>query len=91
MASWSFLTNHFLVLAQISQRSDSTGREIAEAIGITEGAVRDIVVDLHAGGYLELEHVGRRNRYRVNSNQRVGRSVDPDAMTVGDLLQLLRT
>jgi predicted transcriptional regulator len=91
VASWNFLTNHFLVLAQISQQADSTGREIAEAIGITERAVRDIVVDLQAGGYVELERVGRRNRYRVNSDHLLGRSGSSEAATVGDLLGLLRT
>ena len=48
MASWSFLTNHAVVLTYISQRSDSTGRQIAEAIGITERAVRKILADLQA-------------------------------------------
>jgi len=89
MGSWNFLTNHFLALAHISQRSDSTGREIAAAIGITERAVRNIVADLQASGYVDLERVDRRNQYRVNSERRIGLHGDRDAPTIGDLLGLL--
>src|SRR6266699_6878247 len=67
MASWSFLTNHALVLIHIGRGPDSTGLEIAQAIGITERAVRKILADLQAGGYIETEKIGRRNRYRVDT------------------------
>jgi predicted ArsR family transcriptional regulator len=87
--SWSFLTNHFLVLAHISQRSTSTGREIAEAIGITERAVRDIIADLQAGEYIDLERTGRTNRYQVNPQRLIGGHGGPQAATVADLLSLL--
>ena len=87
MASWSFLTNHAVVLTYISQRSDSTGRQIAEAIGITERAVRKILADLQAEGYIELERIGRRNRYRVHAHQSLGRIGAREA-TVGQLLGL---
>jgi DNA-binding MarR family transcriptional regulator len=87
--SWSFLTNHFLVLAHVSQRSNSTGREIAEAIGITERAVRDIIADLQAGEYIELERTGRRNQYHVNPQRLIGGRGGHQMATVGDLLSLL--
>jgi predicted ArsR family transcriptional regulator len=87
--AWTFLTNYFLVLAHISQRSDSTGREIAEAIGITERAVRDIVGDLHTGGYIELERTGRRNQYHLNAQRPIGGRGGHQTATVGDLLALL--
>ena len=48
MASWSFLTNYALVLTYIGQRPDSTGVEIAGAVGITERATRKIIADLQA-------------------------------------------
>jgi hypothetical protein len=88
MGDWSFLTNHGLVLAYIGRHPDSTGLEIARAVGITERAVRSIVADLRVAGFLEPEKVGRRNRYRVNANEPV-RHVGGHAVSVGELLDLL--
>jgi len=65
LATWSFLTNHALVLTHVGLRPDSTGLEIAHAVGITERAVRGILADLHGAGYIATERIGRRNRYRV--------------------------
>lgn len=86
--AWSFLTNHGLVLMYVGQHPDSTGRDIAEAVGITERAVRSIVADLRSAGYLEPERVGRRNRYRINASQSL-RHLGERAVTVGELLELL--
>ena len=85
MASWSFLTNHALVLMHIGQRPDSTGLEIGQAVGITERAVRRIVADLEAAGYIETERVGRRNRYRVDVHRPLLQFTER-ALTVGELL-----
>jgi len=88
MAGWSFLTNHALVLLHISYRPDSTGLEIAQAVGITERASRRIVDDLEAAGYIERERVGRRNRYRVDVRRPLGR-LGERIVTVGQLLALV--
>ena|SRR5437588_11237349 len=88
MASWSFLTNHALVLTHIGRRPDSTGIEIAQAVGITERAVRKILADLQVAGYIETEHVGRRNRYRVDVHRPLQR-VEDRRLTVGELLGLI--
>jgi DNA-binding transcriptional ArsR family regulator len=88
MAAWSFLTNHGLVLAYIGRHPDSTGLEVAQAVGITERAVRTIVADLRTAGYVEPEKVGRRNRYRINADQTL-RHLGERAVTVGELLELL--
>ena len=88
MPEWTFLTNHGLVLTYIGNHRDSTGLEIAQAVGITERAVRKIVADLQSDGYIEREKVGRRNRYRVNSAQPL-RYLGGQAVTVGELLGLL--
>jgi hypothetical protein len=77
-----------LVLAYIGRHSDSTGLEIAQAVGIIERAVRAIVADLRAAGFLEPEKVGRRNRYRINANEPL-RHVGGYAVSVGALLDLL--
>jgi len=88
MATWNFLTNYGLVLAFVGRHPDSTGLEIAQAVGVTERAVRMIVADLRAAGYVDPEKVGRRNRYRINADQPI-RHVGERAVTVGELLGLL--
>ncbi len=88
MASWSFLTNHGLVLTYIGRYPDSTGLEIAQAVGITERAARKIVADLLAESYIERERVGRRNSYRLNTHLPLRHPAERTA-TVGELLGLL--
>ena len=88
MTSWSFLTNHALVLTHISRWPDSRGVEIAHAVGITERATRSIVRDLEAAGYIEREKVGRRNRYRVHIHRLMG-GIGERELTVGQLLEMV--
>ncbi len=88
MASWSFLTNHGLVLTYIGRYRDSTGLEIAQAVGITERAARKIVADLLVEGYIDRDKVGRRNRYRLNAHLPLRHPAERTA-TVGELLGLL--
>jgi DNA-binding MarR family transcriptional regulator len=90
MASWGFLTNHALVLTVINQSPDSTGLEIAQAVGITERAARRIIADLQDAGYIESERIGRRNRYRVNDYHPLGR-IGAQEVTVGEFLRLLQS
>jgi len=85
---WTFLTNHALVLTFIGRHPESTGLEVAQAVGITERAVRKIVDDLEVAGYIEREKVGRRNRYRVNPARPLPFPGER-AVTVGELLHLL--
>ncbi|WP_188189885.1 helix-turn-helix transcriptional regulator [Nonomuraea sp. SYSU D8015] len=65
-SSWTFLTHHARVLMEIARDPEARLRDIAADIGITERAVQGIVSDLHAGGYVTRERVGRRNRYSLN-------------------------
>ncbi len=88
MASWSFLTNHGLVLTFIGRHPDSTGLEIAQAVGVTERAARQIITDLEAERYIERAKVGRRNSYRINTMLPL-RHVGERTVTVGELLDLL--
>jgi len=88
MRSWSFLTNQAQVLLHMSQRPDSTGLEIAQAVGVTERAIRSILGDLQAAGYIAREKVGRRNRYRIDRYRPMGRVGALD-LTVGQLLELV--
>ena len=86
--TWSFLTNHALVLIRVSREPDSTGLQIAQAVGITERAARRILADLAAAGYIGREKMGRRNRYQVDIHRPLGRFAE-QALTVGQLLGLV--
>lgn len=88
MRSWGFLTNHALVLVCIGRRPESTGLEIAQAVGITERATRAILSDLEDAAYIERERIGRRNRYHVDVERPVTRIGDRD-LSVGQVLGIL--
>ena len=90
MPSWTFLTSHARVLLHISHRPESTGLEIAQAVGITERAARKIIAELQEAGYISAEKNGRRNRYRVDIQRSLGR-IGERELTVGKLVALLRS
>lgn len=62
---WKFLTNHALVLAWIEMHPQSTARETAQAIGITERTALKIIGELDTGHYISRRRKGRRNVYHV--------------------------
>jgi len=62
---WTFVTNHFLVLASVAGDPDLRVRDIASLVGITERATQAILSDLVHEGYVERIRIGRRNRYKV--------------------------
>ncbi len=86
--SWTFLTNHAHVLIAIDRDPDVRQRDIAQAVGVTIGAVQKIIVELERGGYLERERVGRRNHYRVNPHLPLRHPMESNH-TVGELLRTL--
>jgi DNA-binding transcriptional ArsR family regulator len=88
VATWSFLTNHALVLIYVGRHPEGSGLEIAQAVGITERAVRKILAELQGEAYVETERIGRRNRYRVDVHRPVRRVGERD-LTVGELLGVI--
>ncbi|MFH1003320.1 MAG: winged helix-turn-helix domain-containing protein, partial [Chloroflexota bacterium] len=52
MPEWTFITNHGLVLAHVSKGPQSTAREIAQAVNLTERTVHKIIADLETEGYI---------------------------------------
>jgi hypothetical protein len=86
--SWSFLTNHALVLLSIANDPGIRLRELGDAVGITERAAHRIVGELTGAGYISRERVGRRNHYTVDPHRPL-----PDPLArgqrVGDLLAVL--
>jgi len=88
MGKWTFVTNHAVVLTYLAKHPSITARQIALEIGITERAVRNIIADLEAEGYIVKAMEGRRVRYGVKSGLPLRHSTQSDKQ-VGMLLNLL--
>lgn len=82
---WTFLTNHAHVLVAIARDPELRQREIAELVGITEGAVQRILHELEADGYVHRERMGRRNRYHVHPERPLRHRLE-HPHTVGEIL-----
>jgi DNA-binding transcriptional ArsR family regulator len=85
---WTFLTNHSHVLILLSQNPDLVLREVAARVGITERAVQRIIADLEDAGCIEIERVGRRNRYRILDTQSLRHPIEAHH-TIGDLVRMI--
>jgi hypothetical protein len=85
--SWTFLTNHAHVLVAISRDPELRQRDIAQLVGITQGAVTRILGDLEASGCITHERVGRRNRYQINPTATLRHPLEAD-VTIGQLIEL---
>ena len=88
MKEWTFLTNHALVLSLIANHPRITGREIADEIGITERAVRRLIADLDAGGYLTKSRIGKGVEYSINPDLSL-RHFTHREVVIGDFLKAL--
>src|SRR5437660_12661998 len=88
MPTWTFLSNHALVLLTIANDPGIRLRDIGDQVGITERAAHRIVTELDEGGYLVREREGRRNRYKITRELPLPDPLAHDRR-VGDLLKLL--
>jgi predicted ArsR family transcriptional regulator len=82
------LTNHSHVLLLLASDADLVLREVAATVGITERAVQRIIQDLVAEGFVERERVGRKNRYRVLTEQPLRHPIEAHRK-IGDLIDLI--
>ena len=78
MASFSFLTNHGLVLLCIADDPRVRMRDIASTVDITERAAQRIVADLVDTGYVSRTRDGRRNAYTVRTDLPIALPADRD-------------
>lgn len=85
---WTFLSNHGHVLVALARDPDARTRDVADAVGITERAVQQIVADLVEHGYVEKEKVGRRNHYRVTRSSRFRHDLE-SGVTLGAFVDLV--
>ncbi len=66
MAKSQLLTNYGLVLIHVAGNPDSTLRDIAAAVDITERAVLAIIRNMEADGLIVSDKRGRGKHYWVN-------------------------
>ncbi len=85
---WTFLTNHAHVLIAIHRDPETRQRDIADAVGVTVGAVQRIVHELEEGGYIRHERVGRRNVYEIVGELPLRHPLE-DRHTVEELVAVL--
>ena len=84
---WTLLSNHGAALLHVAEHPESTVRELADAIGVTERAAARILHNLREEGYIEATRVGRRNTYRLDTSMplrhRVGRDISVAQLLAG--------
>lgn len=86
--SWTFLTNHALVLLCVARDPQTRLRDIAERVGITERAAHRIVTDLEAAGYLTRHRKGNRNHYEIHPELPFRHPTNEDH-AVGEMLKVM--
>lgn len=85
--SWTFLSNHSHVLIALAGSPEMRLRDMAQAVGITERAVAQILSDLEEAGVIERSRIGRRNTYRIKGDVPLRHPVEAHR-TVNDILRL---
>jgi len=86
---WTFLTNHAHVLIALTRDPSARVRDLAQAVGITERAVHQILADLESSDVIVRVRTGRRNSYSVNPNVGLRHPMEAHRR-VSDLLTLAR-
>jgi predicted ArsR family transcriptional regulator len=88
MPEWTFITRHAVALSLIAKRPRITALELATSMGVTERAVRKIIADLAAAGYIDKKREGRGVKYRINHDLSLRQDTHME-IAIGDLLKSL--
>ncbi len=88
MRSWTFISNHGLVLLHVAKQPQSTVRDIALTLNLTERTVHKLINELEAEGYIERQRVGRNNEYTIKPHAELRHEIIRD-VTVRDFLKTL--
>jgi DNA-binding transcriptional ArsR family regulator len=88
MTEWTFITKHAVALSLIAKNPRVTALELSFAIGITERAVRKVIADLYASGYIKKKREGRGVRYRINPDLSLRQNTHRE-VAIGDFLEAL--
>jgi DNA-binding MarR family transcriptional regulator len=87
-SGWSFLTNHTHVLVCLSRDPETTVRNLALQVGITERSVQRIISDLEGSGVVIRSKEGRCNRYDLNESFQLRHPLESHH-TLSELLEAL--
>jgi hypothetical protein len=63
---WNLMATHGVVLFYIAANPNSTMRQMAESLNLTERRIAQVVRDLAEADLLTVKRTGRRNSYTVN-------------------------
>lgn len=85
---WTFLTNYGHVLVCLARNPEARMRDVAQAVGITERAVQQIIRELVQQGYVTKEKDGRRNRYQVVRSAHFRHDLEAD-VSLGSFVDLV--
>ena len=88
MPDWTFTTKHAVVLSLIDGHPRITARELGSQLGVTEQAVRKIIADPYAGGYIGKKREGRGLCYTISPGLPL-RPKTHREFAIGDLLNSL--
>jgi len=88
MPKWTFITRHAVALSLITKHPRITALGLATEMGVTERAVRKIIADLSAAGYINKKREGRGVRYRINHDLSLRQDTHVE-VAIGDLLKAL--
>lgn len=84
---WTFLSNHAHVVIALAKTPHLRIRDLAEAVGVTERAVAQVLADLEEAGVITRHREGRRNVYSIDARVSLRHPVEAHR-TVGDILRL---
>lgn len=85
---WTFLTNHMHVLLCLHRDGETTVRDLASQIGITERSVQRILSEMVEAKVLTRKKIGRCNRYSIRKTYRLRHPLEKNH-TVGEILAIL--
>ncbi len=83
------MTNHTHVLLCLHEDPESTLREVAQRVGITERSVQRILSELEDGGFVMRDRVGLRNRYRFKTNLTLHHPIEAHCK-IADLISMVK-
>lgn len=86
-SKWTFLTNHGAIFLHIAAHPNSTVRELAQTLGISERTVAGALADLREAGYISVAKNGNRNTYSLDPDLPLRRDAHR-GLTARDLIGL---
>jgi hypothetical protein len=70
LPAWNLVTSHGLALLFVATHPNATVQQIAEALGLSERRIADIIRELAAERLILVKRNGRRNEYEINPDAR---------------------